>query len=348
MATIYDLADPVELTASVRVLPEQPNFNLTTFLPNVESQQIRFSITDLEHLVRTASFRSYDAPVAIGKRGSLTKRQGALPALGRGFVLGEYARLLQEQLRGMDASEIVGGIDADAKRGVEEIRARMELARGAVLSTGKFTLTDEDGLTLEADFNVPSGQLNTAPSGAAWTSHSTATITTDLLAWSDTVEAASGERPGTFVAGRTVIGHILANADLRNQYGTLFGTPNQLGVSQVNQVLDNLDLPTIAIDPTTGKAVRPAKVIHDGSTVDTYPADKITLLPSNPIGETRWGPTVEALELVEAGRMVLQDTPGVIALALKEANPASITTVVNAVGLPIIQRPKAMLVGDPL
>lgn len=347
MATIYDEVDPVELTATLRVLPEPPNFQLNQFLPDVLSQQIRFTITDLEHLVRTATFRSYDAPVAIGKRGSFTKRQGALPALGRGFVVGEYARLLQEQLRGIDSSEIVGTVEDDAKTGVEEIRARMEAARGQVLSTGKFSLVDEDGLTLEADFNVPGGQLNVAPTGPTWVNHSTAVIPTDLEAWADAVEAASGERPTQFIAGRSVLGNMYANEKLIKQYATVFGSPDKLGAAQVNQLLDNRDLPTIALG-ADGRPLRPAKVLTDGSTVDTYPADSITLLPPTPIGETRWGPTVEALELVQAKRMVLQDTPGVIALALVDANPASLTTVVNAVGCPLIKRPKAMLVAKPL
>lgn len=346
MFEIYEHVDPVRLTAAIRVLPEDPDFQLNRFLPDVVNDQIRFTIDELTHLVRTASFRAYDAPVKIGRRDSMVRRTGEMPALGTGYPLGEYARLLQQQLRGADASEIVGGTNADARRGIEEIRARMELARGQALSTGAVTLTDEDGLTLEADFSVPGGQLDVAPA-EPWTDPD-ANIIADLTGWADLMESNGGPRPQEFLAGRGVTAHILANNRLRSQFGTVFGTPDQLGPTDVNRVLERLDLPTIALG-ANGRPIRPARVEHNGTVTDTYPADKITLLPGGgSLGQTRWGPTVEALELAAENRMALADTPGVIALVLKSANPASITTVVNAVGLPLIEKPKAMLVATPL
>ena len=55
----------------------------------------------------------------------------------------------------------------DIENHVRAIRARLELAAGDLLTDGKFSLVDENGLTLEADFQVPTAFLPTA--ATLWT-----------------------------------------------------------------------------------------------------------------------------------------------------------------------------------
>jgi hypothetical protein len=59
----------------------------------------------------------------------------------------------------------------------------MEQARGDVLTDGKFTLTGEGGLFMEADYGVPGGNLVTpaARCGPTWPTDPI----TDLTAWVD-------------------------------------------------------------------------------------------------------------------------------------------------------------------
>lgn len=338
---IYDLIDPRVVTAFVRQLPEDPRFGLNVALPDVETQSIEFAIDEITSQNDAASFRAFDAPVEIGSEPSMVRRSGELPALGRGYLVGEYARLLQEQLRGSNISdEMLRLVLSRAQRGVAAIRARMEKARGQVLSTGKFTLTGEGGLTgVEADFGVPVGNFVTA--STAW-SDPTANIVAQIQGWVDAAEAASGLRPEYIFAGRTAMAEAMANQGMRQLYGNAFGSAQQLSVGQVNQVLAALDLPTFLVRED-GKPVRPAKVSIDGVSTDTFPTDKVALFPAG-VGQTLWGPTFEALELAADGTIESQEAPGIIAMAMKEGNPGKVFTTVNAVGLPVLEQPKALIV----
>src|SRR5687767_422463 len=292
---LYDLIDPRVITAFVRALPEDPQYTLNGVLPDREIDDIQFAIDDITSINRAAHFRAYDAPVEIGKGPSMVRTEGEIPAIGEGYLVGEYARLLQEQLRGSDISDpMLRAVLSYAQRGIAAIRARMEIARGQVLSTGKFTLTGEGGLTLSADFGVPDGNF-VAPT-LDW-SNPSANIVQDITNWVDVGEAASGIRADSMVAGRVAAAQAMQNTGLRNLYGNSFGAAQQLTIGQVNQVLAAQDLPTFAVG-ADGRPVRPAKVTAVASngtetTVDTIPTGSVILFPAGQVGETLWGPTFE-------------------------------------------------------
>lgn len=339
---IYDLIDPRVITATLRQLPEDPRYRLNVALPDIETQSIEYAIDEITAANEAATFRAFDAPVEIGQEPGLVRRTGELPALGRGYLIGEYRRLLQEQLRGSNISEEMTRLVLDrGARGVAAIRARMEVARGQLLSTGKFTLAGEGGLYgLEADFGVPGGHKVTA--GTAW-SDPTANIIAQIQAWTDLAEADSGHRPEYMVAGRTAMAEALGNTVLRNYYGNAFGAAPQLSVAQVNEVLSAHDLPIFLVDPDTGRAVRPAKVNVAGVSTDTFPTDKVALFPAD-VGSTLWGPTFEALELAAEGRIEAQETPGIVGIAMREGNPGKIFSTVNATALPVLAKPDALII----
>jgi hypothetical protein len=91
-----------------------------------------------------------------------------LPPLSDTLQMGELERLRLQFARtgGTNQNAFVNAIYNDAENLTRYVQNRMELARGDVLMDGKFTLTGEGGLTLEADFGVPGGNFVTA--GTLW------------------------------------------------------------------------------------------------------------------------------------------------------------------------------------
>jgi hypothetical protein len=84
-------------------------------------------------------------------------KQVKLPPLSSSVSMGELERLQLEFARagGGNSAAIVNAIYDDATNLTREIQARMEQARGDVLTDGKFTLAGEGGLYMEADYGVP-------------------------------------------------------------------------------------------------------------------------------------------------------------------------------------------------
>lgn len=342
---LYSAVNPLELTAIARVLPEDPQYTLNTALPDRQVPSIGFAIDQIKRTNRAAKFRAYDAPVEIGRPPTLIRQVGELPPLGEGYLVGEYRRLLEQQLQmqGSTISPLVAQAAAGyVPRGVAAIRARMELARGQVLSTGKFTLNNEGNLFgLEADFGVPPGNLVTA--GVLWPNTGTANPIADLQGWMNTINLATGVYPDNMILGRTAVQNLVNNDKVKIQLGSLLGAAPAASVPQVNQILAAMDLPNIATT-ADGRPVRPTRVDVDGTVVDTFPANKVALYTSGAIGETLWGPTFASLEFVSDGIMQPTDAPGITAWVEKDGNPGELFTVVDAVGMPTLEQPWGLLV----
>lgn len=335
---LLDNFDHAALTSAARLLPEQPNTALNEFLPDSTTDDIEWEIGRITDENRAARFRSYDAPVEIGSGPSVVRQTGEIPALGEGYLVGEYKRLLQEQMRGSNITEpFRNAVLNYVQRGVKVIQNRMEIARGQVLTTGKFTLSGEGRLYIEADFGVPGGNFVTP--GAPWTS--SADITGELTDWAALAKIA----PDVMLVGDLALPKLLKSQEMRDQYGNSFGTPNQLTVEQANQVLAARGLPTIVPvrrnrimvpDPSTGAYTEQ----------DVFDRNAVVLLPKGFIGETKWGPTFEALELVQTGVIVANQAPGIVAAVYREGNPGKRFTTVNAVGIPVLSEPGSLVIAD--
>lgn len=347
---IFDLIDPFELTAAARTLPEDPRYTLNGALPDQVVPSIEYEISEVTSTNTAARFRSWDAPVELGTGPTFTRKRGEMPPLGEGYVVGEYLRLLEEQMRGSNIEQALQDAALNkVRQGVGAIRARMEVARGQVLSTGAFTLSGEGGLHgITADFEVPAGNFVSAATD--WSDTAGADITGDLTEWVQRGEDESGFRPDRMIVGRSVAPFLMNNEALRAIFANAFGASLQLSLTQVNQVLASLDLPTIALT-ADGRPVRPAKVAvratdnASTSNVDTFPANMVALYPDAMLGRTLWGPTFEGLELASTGVLEARDAPGIIALTYKQGNPGQLLTVVNAVGLPVLDTPSGLVVG---
>ncbi len=340
-----DYVDPIELTGFVREVPTPSQLMLATFLPDRLIGNVEAAIDQISRTNRAAQFRSWDAEVPVGQRDSFQRSKIRLPPLGEKLPVAEQETLMLERVRtgGDNRNGYVQAIYDDAATLTNNVRRRMELARGDVLVDGKFNLTGENHLTLEADFGVPSGNKVTA--ATAWSDHANASPLQNIKGWIDTYVDLNGERPGKVLTSNTVINNLLLSGEIRDLFNrgtTLTGGPNLLTTAMLNQVLQAYGIPPL-IEYNT-------KINVDGSNVRVIPDDRFIMLPetASDLGYTAWGLTAESLRLAtgDTQGLAFEELPGLVGVVLKEGDPLRVWTKVGAVGMPMLTDPRRLVVAD--
>lgn len=341
---IDDFLEPAQLTGFVREVPGPAALTLNRFLPDRQINDIEAALDSVTRTNRSAKFRAYDAETPIGRRDTFESKRVKLPPLGQKLPIGEYERLTLERIRtgGDNRAGIINAIYDDAATNTQAVLRRMEIARGDVLQDGKFTLTGENGLTIEADFGLDPSHVVTA--STSWDDAGNASPLTDLRAWTSRYVQDTGERPAYMVVSEAVYSALLLSEEIRQLNASLAGVPSLMNDAQLNQVLTAFRLPTLVpydtlldVDNTTKRVLDEAKVIF---------------LPQDPasLGFTAWGITAEALELAGGQNPSLEfnQLPGLVGVVLKEGDPVRIWTKVGAVGMPIISDPRRLMVATVL
>lgn len=337
-----DFVTPATLTGYVRELPAPANWFLNQFLPDREVRDIEAVIEQMTRTNRAAKFRSYDAETPIGQRDSFRRDRVQLPPLGEKLLITEWERLQLERARtgGDNTAAIADTIYDDADTITRHVRARMELARGDVLTDGVFSLTGENGLTLEADFGLPANH-QVAPA-TLWSDNVNATPLTDLTAWLNTYVDDAGGPPGYLATSRAQVNNLVRNAEIRELVSAPGSNPNLVSRAELNSLLEAHGLPPIV--------EYDARIDVDGTSTRPVPEDRVLMLPAEPesLGQTVWGITAEGLELAGGDNPSLdfEDTPGLVGVVQQEGDPVKTLTKVTGVGMPILSDPRQLLVAD--
>lgn len=346
MAILFDgPVAPDALTEFVRQVPTPANMVLDQFLPNRYFTTNRLDVSTLTVRGRTARFRAYDANVHVTQRDTATIKTVKLPPLSDSISVGELERIQMEMVRtgGTNMAALTNAVYDDATNLTRNVQRRMEQARGDVLLDGKFTLTGEGGLLLEADYGVPGGNFVTA--ATLWSDTANANPLADLYSWTYAynVTTGNGFDPGGMIISRQVLNYMLANTAIRTATGTILGANALLNRANLDQALDARGVPPIL-------AVYDTQVDIDGTSTRVLPANKVIFVPPDPennLGYTAWGVSATSLELVNADQsdMTFEDAPGIVGVVDKDvAPPYRQTTFVDAVGMPVIANPYALFV----
>jgi len=346
MAIVFDgPVLPADLTVFVREVPLPNVIALNKLLPDKIVDYNRVDVGTLTRTGRTARFRAYDGPLHRTQRDVASLKTVHLPPLSDALGMGELETLQLEFARtgGTNQGAFVNAIYNDAENLTLNIQRRMELARGDVLMDGKFTLTGEGGLTMEADYGVPSGNLVT-PAGALWSDHTNADPLTDLTTWVRAYIILNGYPPAGMTLGFNDLMNLQLSAKLRTQYSSLVGSPSLLSPDQVRSILQTYGMPTI-LD------VYDSQVDVDGTPTRCLSAGKVLFTPPDPmtnLGYTAWGLSATALKLVQsaqAGALSFEEAPGIVGIVdQSDAPPYRQTTFVDAVGMPVVENPFALMV----
>lgn len=336
MADLWDIILPSDLTAFSRrfvlELPNPQDMVLNQFLPDnvVRSNKVR--VRSLTRTLRAAKFRVWDAENYIGSRPfTLAITELELPPLGQKIDLTER-EILELALAGNDPNgDVRAQIYDDATTNVRATLARMELARGDLLTDGKVTINENGMAGIEADFALAGSHLPTA--AILWSNTATAVPITDEEAWIQQMVDDGSPRPDKALTSRKNFNFLRNNAQYRQAYygpNAATATP-ALRPDQVAEVRQNFDLPPITIYDS--------KIDVDGVSTRPIPDTKFILLAPD-AGESQWGLTAQALE-VAAGNadpaFTRNDAPGIFTAAYKETGErVKRFTSTHAVGLPVL------------
>ncbi|MGK5677514.1 major capsid protein [Actinoplanes sp. URMC 104] len=337
---IDDIITPAELTGYVREVPAPVNLILNQFLPDRPMRSIKAAVTEVQRTNRAATFRSWDTPVGIGRRDSFQTRELKFPPLGQKLPVGEQEELELEMARtgGDNRSALVDAIYDDADNNVRSIYNRMELARGAALSTGRFVLK-ENGLELEAIFGVPSDHF-VAPAGADWDDHENSTPLSDMRPWNLLYTTRNGVGAGYMIASAATIGHMQMSLEVRKAAAGAGQIAPFVTFEALQQILAVHRYPQLVqYDCTIELEAQDVRAIEEGKVV-FVPADAESL------GRTAWGITAEALMLTRGSNpsLAFEETPGLAGVVTLEGDPPRRWTKVSAVGMPLISAPRRLMV----
>jgi len=335
---------PDALSTFVRQVPPSPAFALDQILPNKYLDKNSVDFAELVKTNRTARFRAYDGRLHVSQRDTFSMKEVKLPPLSTSLSVGEYEKLQLEFARtqGTNQSALVNAIYNDAENLTGEILNRMELARGDALTDFKFTMMGnaDEPVGLEADFGAPSGHL-VAPS-TVWSTVATATPLSDLIAWNDTYVADTGSAPGGIWTSTRVSRYLQRSAEVIAAIAGTNTGRTRVTIDELNALLQSEGLPPIR--------TYDASVDVDGTATKIIPDDRLLFVPANPgdLGFTAWGVSATALELVQANDadMTFENAPGIVGVVEKSGPPYREYTFVDAVGMPVIANPRALMVAD--
>lgn len=336
MLITTDYITPNELTGYARTALadlEVNQFSLSAFLPSepVDDLQYRFNRGG-QGLAEAATYRSYDAEASIATRPGTTRVTGELPPVSRKIKLGEYDRLRQRQL----GDAIVNAIYDDTDRMVRAVAARIELARGQALATGKVSL-NEDGVIAEVDFGRRAAHTGVAP-GTLWSVAASATPIADMIAWRSTYRANNGgTNPGASLTSEKVLSQILRSAEVRNFAAVNGNSPSIVSPLVLNSILAAYSLPPIVVNDAQINVRNASTGVVTATRV--IPETNFLMLPAagdSQLGGTFWGTTAESLE---EDFDLAGDEPGIVAGSYSTKDPVAVWTKAAAIALPVLANP---------
>lgn len=326
MANILSLILPEVATLVAREVPEPILNPLTSVLPNVRVQGRKSKSVRRTHTSTTAKFRSYDAEAPIGRRpDALMYTELSLPGISEKLPLNEDLLLtLAEGNTDAAIARIVEQVYDDVERLTTSILNRAEQARGQLLSAGKITIS-ENGFIDEADFMLAADHKVTA--ATLWSDPAALAIDEELV-WARKVRTDARRPVVKVVTSEAVRNYLLRNLQYRQSFWAGVATPPSLNPAQLNEVRATYGLAPLE--------VYEGEVPTDSGTARVIAANLFVMVTDN-VGESQWGVTAEARELVasNAADFVQEQAPGLTVVQWSTPDPVVTWTKVASIFLPV-------------
>jgi len=337
---VYDLIEPAVLNDYIRAYDNEVlrnQFALERFLPNFANDSLEWNVNRSTFQdVDVAEYRSWDTQPKMTGRQGFSRIRGELAPVSRQIPLTEEDTLRLNELRTGDNSAIINAIYNDAERMMRSVQARLELARGQVLTTGIFTLA-ENGLQATADFGMAGSHKPTA--AASWALVGT-DILADLLTWVQLYVDDNGFEPAEMVMSRQVLSYCFLNTKMLAAASFAGTTPSRLNAETVAAIFAANGLPPVTLYDT--------KVRVNGTATNVIPTDRVLFMPParEPLGKTHYGVTAEALKLAGKGLIKQTDAAGAVCVVLENDNPVQTFTLATAIAVPVLGQPNAIICAD--
>lgn len=324
-------ATAAEVTAETRAAADARTgeVTLSQFLPNVDRDTLTFEFTpNTAQDIPSAVFRAFDTEAPLGSEVSSHEYMGEIPPMSQKMPLGEYRQL---QFRQAGRTAIRDALMRKAVVNGIALANRVEVARAQVLTTGKFVLTKENGLSLQVDFQRKSS--HTVVAATAW-SNPDANVIGDLLAWQWTYRQSNGGDARTMMISSQIQSWLTVNKGIIAE-----ARPGITGVTRVSpvevlQVLASYGFTNVVINDDVTR--RP-----NGDVVRTIPENVVTLLPGGGgglggglLGETIWGVPAEAFQpdygIGESERA------GIFGMTMRQTDPEGMYVLASSIVIPVL------------
>lgn len=338
MKLFTDYATPYELSLTARVgfaeRERERGISLSEFLPAVQTNGTTIQLTQRSGgLNEVAEYRSYDAENSFGEGTQGEVKTVTLAPLGRQERVSEWDQLQHRNISNKDMLETTQL--RVAKRIGAAIADRIELARGSVLQTGKFT-AKENGFEASIDFGRQ--EAFTVNAATKWDQEE-ATPIDDLLAWVDTYVTEHGVEPAAILMSKKAL-TVLKKAAQVQKFATS---------GRVAQVVNNEYLNNLLVDhglPQVREYNR--KVRKGGKVVDVIDPKVAILVPPAELeaGTTAFGTTLEA----QYGEynLPVDEQAGIAVGAFKSDNPIGIYINGAAIATPVLANANAFMAATVL
>ena len=294
--------------------------------PEVKRQSLEFDmLTNGSKTPVIASVHGFDTESEIGQR-EAEKKAIELALIKRKMQLKEKEIIALESPRNeAEKAYLMRNVYADIDALVESIKARVELMRMEVISTGKITL-DENGLDAVIDFGVPAENKAT---NVDWSSPESNPIN-DMITWKNQLDSA----PARVLTSTTILAKILSN---KNVVNALFGKDSTriASVGELNNYLEQLQLPKIY---TYDNKYRKLNANGTYTKHRYFPENAFVMLPGEELGETIYGPTAEEIRLQRDPSVDMKVVGKILAMMYEEGkDPVSTWEKAVASAIPALK-----------
>lgn len=327
MPLVTDYFSPEELTDLSRSIQadgsrtEDTNYRFQRdYLPSTFQHDVEYRVrAGVNNIPTSARFRAWDAQNHVGAGQGFTDLTGELLPLGERRVLTELDRL---QLRRAGDDQYRQVLAQNTRDATLATIVRIELAAVNSAWSGKTTITNERGVTQEADWGRSGNRVSTAAN--LWTNPANANPIADM---ENVLEAV--DRAGRFVMNRVTARMIKRAAYLRNLAATnMVGTPDTI-----------TDAFTTAVLADRGITVEQynARYTDDkGSVQYILPTGRVLFIADG-VGQVVFGVTREAMDMSYG--IPENQWPGIVAGHRMDEDPIQDWINVSAVALPVITSP---------
>ena len=288
---------------------------------------------------------SFDSSAPIASRENFDKLSGEINPIARKRKLSE--KLIIELNNPRVKSNIISQIYDDIAYVIEAIRYRLDYMALQTISSGAIVLdgtTNADGITATLDWQVDSDYKKVV--STIWSTSASCTPIADIQGWVKTLNDA-GINPTVMWMKRKTLNYLKNSDEFISDYTTI-GVNNRsrsalMGLDQVNEVLDNADLPMIALVDDRIK-YQEAEGTFD-VTKQAWKDNVVAFTEGVAQGETLFAPLAEEL-VDQSGAMFQKAGMGYGIQKYSEKDPVGEWTKGKAIAFPVWAKSNRVLLAN--
>lgn len=322
-----------EVLAYVRARQPRPWIGNLLF-PARETSSLEWeAIIGADRASVAAKVVAFDNEASIASREGIELQRGKIPAIKRKISLGEETmkKLYTPRPQTSEFDDAVREIYDDVENMISAVETRIEMFRFEAINTGQ-VLINEDGVIQQVQFGFRANQQSeTLTGGATWDTATTATPIADMQRWREAIMDNGGVEPERALTSSAQIANIIRSNEVSALIHGTLGAGQPVTIPQLNGLLISMGLPQIASYDARYRTQAENGVYTQ---LRFLPVDKFIMLPGQPLGETLYSPTVEALKKVREGIINYGDTRGIYAEVWEENEPPAHWTKAAALSFP--------------